>query len=201
VTSTAIDTTGATIIVIVANGLLASPISDSQTNTNYFRCAQSPSTAGYGNNIYVIVNPITNASHTFTYGALTNNFPAIAVLAFSGSFGGMELTTVNHNASTQTLAPGSITPSSDNALLVTGYADGTTSGTRSIGGGFTIADQVSGNANSSTIATAYLIQTSAAAANPTWSTTAAASDTTVCMVSFLLRPAGGTTAGGSYGFA
>ncbi len=200
VTTTGIDTTGATLIVIIYGGLLTAVLSDNQSNTNWYRHKdQRPSSGGYGVGMFFIVNPTTNASHTFT-AAIGSAFPALAVMAFSGSYGGVELATGTYNASSQTVAPGSITPSSDNALLVTGYSDSATTGTRSINAGFTIANQGTGNATGGTIASAYLIQTSAAASNPTWTTTAAATGVEAMQMSFLLRPAGGGSSEHAYTF-
>ena len=197
VTTTAIDTTGATLIVVFGAGNLAAVLTDSASNTNVYRGPQRPSSGGFGINSYFLVNPTTSATHTFTY-AIGSAFPSLAVQAYSGSYGGVELWKGNFNASATSIAPGSITPTSDNALLVAGYTDSNTSGTISIDAGYTMDDQLAGNAHCGAIAGAHLIQTSAAAANPTFSTTAGATSIVGVQWSFLLRPAGGGSAGGSY---
>jgi hypothetical protein len=70
----------------------------------------------------------------------------------------------------------------------------------SIGGGFTIQDSVPSGPGE-ILALAYLIQTTAAAANPTWSWTGAA--TCAASLTYLVPPGGGGGGGGTvgYGFA
>jgi len=69
--------------------------------------------------------------------------------------------------------PGSVTPTQAHELLVSCLtnAGDTSNSSRSINGGFTISGQVGDNpaAYSNSVAGAYLLQTTATAANPTWS--------------------------------
>jgi hypothetical protein len=68
---------------------------------------------------------------------------------------------------------GAVIPTQGDELLVSCLtnAGDTSSSSRSIDGGFTIAGQIGENPDtySSSVAGAYLLQTTAAAAHPTWS--------------------------------
>src|SRR5204863_2222713 len=66
--------------------------------------------------------------------------------------------------------PGSVTPSQDNEVLVTGYGGDTNATTATIDSGFTVSDTFAyvGGSNMGGSA-AYLIETTAGAKNPTWS--------------------------------
>jgi hypothetical protein len=197
VTTTAINDTGATLDVIVVVGTVAgvgfpTTLTDSASNTNYYYTPPGINSNPYGTIIAWIVNPITSSSHTWTFNNGTNTYPALAVTAWSGSFGGVELCT-HVGGSGTTSTPGSITPSLANALLITGYdqSDSSTSVTYSISGGFTIADQLAGGAVAQSVGSAYLIQTSATAANPTWTKTGSSTTQSSIMCSFLNQPSGG----------
>jgi hypothetical protein len=190
--------TGATLdVVIVASNVMSqnlpSVLTDSQSNTNWSYGLAQENTSVYGIQIAWINNPSTSATHTFSYVDGSTAFPAIAILSFSGTFGGVEKCTGSANTSATSIAPGSLTPSLANALIITGYTENTgTSATWSITGGFTIADQHDGTGGRAAIGSAYLIQTTATASNPTWSKSGsnAANQVTV-QCSFLNQPSGG----------
>ena len=105
---------------------------------------------------------------TFTATA-TGGHPTIFVQAW----GGADLTAPfdqqngNTAASGTTYQPGSVTPGSANELIVS-LLFGAGSGTTTIDSSFTISDQLASTANAMAGGMAYLIQTSAAAVNPTW---------------------------------
>lgn len=95
-------------------------------------------------------------------------------------------------ASSSTIQPGSATPSENNELIIAGLSSGQTS--YSINGGFTITDQlplVGGNHMGGALA--YLIQTSAAAANPTWTINTADQAATVLATFKSVAGGGGST--------
>ena len=196
VTTGAISTTGAALIVIAYSGgyNLNSPftITDSASNTNYFEAY--PVRSGvtiYGLSLFFIPNPTTNASHTFSVTGPASTFPSLAVACFSGVYGGAEKVMSTYTPASNTVLPGSITPSTNNALLVTGYSNNSGTGTNTINASFTITDTLPNAGGGGPIALAYLIQTTAAAANPTWTTTGAAVNAEGTMVSFLLSSGGG----------
>jgi hypothetical protein len=205
VTTSAINTTGAALIVVVYEGSynLNSPfiVTDSASNTNWF--SSQPARSGvtvYGESIFFIPNPTTNASHTFSVTGPANTFPGLAVACFSGVWGGAEKVTSQYTPTTTTVLPGSITPTANNALLVTGYSNNGGTGTNTINASFTVADTLPNAGNAGPVALAYLIQTSAAAANPTWTTTGSNINATATMVSFLLGGAGGSGGASAHTF-
>lgn len=112
-----------------------------------------PTTVGSGTNITYSGNFATIQAITFA-GTATSSILDGAVVSNSGAF-------------STSIQPGSITPSQANGLLLTCLALDAGTASEAINGGFTISNDV--GAPNAAAATAYLIQTSATAANPTWS--------------------------------
>lgn len=176
VATPAINTTGATLIVVVtgryAGGGVITSVTDSKGNT-YVALTDYVIGGGDGVQVYYCKNPIVGAGHTVTVNA-PSTFPSISVAAFN-----LTDTTANAdqengatNVSSATLATGSVTPSTDNQLIVAGVAHDQASQT--INAGFTIADSIAyspGTYIGSGIA--YLVQTTATAVNPTWNASVA----------------------------
>jgi hypothetical protein len=84
-TTAAIDTTGATLLVVAVANLateVAATVTDSQSNswTGLTRQSNTGSVR-----LYYVANPTTNASHTFTAGAQAGFGLVIAVAACSGT--------------------------------------------------------------------------------------------------------------------
>lgn len=179
VTTSSIDTTGATLITLCVASYGASAVptmSDSKSNTWTQRTTYTPAGDNVRHTIFYCVSPTVGSGHTFTASG-SGIYPAIAARAWSGNATTGTYLTENgqSTSSTQTsYAPGSVTPSSNGALLVAGWAlyGGTTS--PSIDNGFTIAGTVNySSGNCFGLRDAYLIQTSAGAINPTLSWTTA----------------------------
>jgi hypothetical protein len=169
VTTAGIDTTGANLIVVAVGYNTVGTLTDSKSNT---WTALTTRGSAPGSKLYYCVPSSVGAAHTFTW---TASFPSICVAAFSGAHATpFDLENGNNaGVSVTSIQPGSITPSEDNELVIAGFGYNGTQ-TVSINGGFTISDQKplnSGVAYGS--AMAYLIQTTAAAANPAWSWTGA----------------------------
>lgn len=198
-TSASIDTTGATLLVaIVAWTQNASAYTNTPAdNKSNLWAVVSSVEAEFSNTtasvaMFISVNPTVGSGHTFTVG---NGNPAMAVAAFSGvdakyPFGQSRLAGASTVTSVQ---PGSLTPALDANLVVTGisYRDTTS---LSINGGFTISDQVAFSSGVNVgVGMAYLIQTTAAAANPTWSWTN--SSDTNCTIAYF-QPTVSATGGG-----
>lgn len=174
VTTSAIDTTGAKFLVISASYSTAAPtITDSKSNTWTALTAQT--TVGSGiNRLYYVANPTVGTNHTFTN---TGNVPSISVMAFSNVIlsspfdveGGGVGNTVTSKAT------GSITPSLNNELVITGLQiDGSLTTDYVVDSGFTANTYVGGAGGIHVgCGMAYKIQTTAAAVNPTWSGTSA----------------------------
>lgn len=171
-TTDAIDTTGADFIVVAIGYDNSQPkptITDSKGNSWSARTAYLSGGSVVNVCLFYCRPSSVGSGHTFTSTAAGGMYGPVAALAFSGSVASpydQESGTGNTATSIQ---PGSITPSEDNCLLITALAY-ESSDTTSIDSGFTISNQIDFSAGASYgLALAYLIQTSAAAANPTWS--------------------------------
>ncbi len=166
-TSAGIDTTGATLLVIVqsaVSGMSAPSDSKGNTWTKLTEQGGSGVTA-----IYYAANPTVGTGHTFTQGGTAGS---LAVAAFSGALTVAPFDQQSGAAwdGSSPDAAGSVTPSENNELVIAGAGSSFTG--PSIDGGFTIAqytDFVGGTNYGSALA--YLIQTTATAANPSWTTT------------------------------
>jgi len=170
-----IDSTGANLLVVTVSRFdsgVAQSFTDSRGNT-WTALNERLISSSVRERVYYCLNPSVGASHTFTVsgvnaGSGTSIFPAIAVSAFAG-VGGFGSETGGTQTSSATGQPGSITPIQDGALLVTGESFNV-AGTQSINSGYKIGAQKNfASGTSLGVAQAYLIQTTAAAVNPTWS--------------------------------
>lgn len=172
-TSGSLDTTGATLLIVVAASGGAVTVSDSKSNswTGLTVRGSAPQTR-----IFYAANPTVGAGHIFT---ISGSLSAGSVLAFSGVVQATPFE-VENGASTSaiTIQPGSVTPAESGALIVTslGAQSGFVNSALAIDSGFTRTDyQVFISGNSYGTAAAYLVQGAAAAVNPIW--TGAASNT------------------------
>lgn len=171
--STAIDTTGVNLLVVVlmdSDG--TSVITDNKGNSPYATAVgQLGGFASNFNTIFYFKSPSVGTGHTFTVTG-TAKSPSIAMAGFSGVDTTSPLdqhtsASSNFGSSAQ---PGSITPGSANQLVVSGVTYQDTGNTLSIDLSFIIADQlVQQNSAHLGGGLAYIIQTTATAVNPTWS--------------------------------
>ena len=159
VQTASIDTSGANLLVVMYATFVGYPsaVSDSKSNTwtelthvtlagvLEMRCA------------YVAGSPTVGSGHTFSVN--TTDFSTImGVFAFSGA---SATPATNNMVGAAAAQPGSLTPPADNAVLCAFLYDG--SGPYSIDSGFTEVGE------DGLTASAYKIQTTAGAENPTWS--------------------------------
>ncbi len=168
-TTGSLDTTGSTLLVICATYATAVSVSDSKGNTWTGLTAQS--NTGVYNQIFYVnsATPTVGTGHTFTISGAS--VYTVNVLTFSGT--GASPFDVENGASTAsaaTLQPGSVTPTNDNNVLITGLTAGNAyAGAGSINLSFTITNQ---NALIGGVTygggAAYLLQGAKAATNPTW---------------------------------
>jgi hypothetical protein len=172
-TTSAINTVGSTLIVIVQSSFGTFP-TPTDSKSNSWTLAKNLSSGDGGPttsrqiSIWYRASPITDANHTFTDPG-TSDFPVIAVFAFSGGAGGV-LDQVNAHANSgaaATCQPGSITPSTANQLIISGFEfkSGTTA---TVDSGFSTPPKAGSTGTAAGGAGAYSIQTSAGAVNPTW---------------------------------
>lgn len=172
-TTSAVDTRGATCIVLVVFGGASSTVSDSKSNTWTGLTERSGGSARA--RIFYCNNPTTDAAHTFTQGAFST-FGAIFVYALQGTdASAFDVENGAGSASASSLAAGSVTPSRDGSFVVTGFVSISTSVKNiAVDSGFTYssADGLGGQHYGG--GAGYLIQGSAAAVNPTWTDDTAA---------------------------
>lgn len=161
-TTTPINTTGGDLIVVgmswYAANLATISTSDSKGNTWIPLTTSSSAT---GTRLFYAKNAICGTGHTFTWTASANSWIGITVFVFSGSdlSAPFDLETGAADFGATTLASGSITPSMNGCAIVSSASagDGTITATPA---GMTAVG-----------AAAYVIQTTAAAINPSWSRT------------------------------
>lgn len=175
VTTSGIDTTGADLLVAVVSQVgTTGTFSDSKGNT-WTPLTQYSNAGGAACQLYWCVPSSVGSGHTFSY-SMAGSYPSVAVTAWSGAAASpYDQETGSSAGSGSSLATGSITPSENNCLVITGFqVDGVSYS--SIDGGFTTSDTVAFSfANHEAGGMAYLIQTSAASANPTWTFTGSSS--------------------------
>ncbi len=179
VTTAPVNTAGATLLVLSVGWYSGSTPTvtpaDSKGNTWVPLTKQIQLSTLVANQLFYCAAPTVGSGHTFTVEDLVNNiYPSVALLAYSGAhdvpFDQETGAVTVGNAST--LATGSLTPSQDNCLVIAGAGhEANGAGAVSINAGFTAltAAYVSGGGEGCGIAS--LVQTTAAAAAPTWDTT------------------------------
>lgn len=166
ITTAAIDTTGADLIVLGGQYYTAiGTPSDNKGNSWTLGIASGTGGGTGGAVLYYCRGGVAGAGHTFSW---NGNYGPLQVLVFSGS---AAVPQDQFNGSPSNAQPGSITPSVNNSLVISAAANASAS-INSIDSGFTLRSDlnlpfVSGPSIGG--ATAYLIQTVAAAINPTWS--------------------------------
>jgi hypothetical protein len=169
-TTSAIDTTGATGIVLHVASYDSSAIAVSDAKSNSYTGLTIHATSSPCSQLFYTVTPTVGTGHTFTVSG-SGIYAAIVVYAFAGvaSYGGQENGALHSGDGP--FAVGSVTPSVNGALIVTGLAgDQPTTDTYPSGftGGVTLPYGGGSNFQNSA---AYLIQGTAAAVNPSWTWT------------------------------
>jgi hypothetical protein len=195
VTTAGVDTSGANLIVCVMSGYepgTAPVITDSKSNT------WQTDTTLYENSPQTTVEIVythassVGAAHTFTATG-TGSAPGIACAAFAGAHASAAFDQENgaHTTISSQVQTGSITPSQNDSVVIAGLASYANTFTASINSSMTIAAQTDQGTNIG-VAIAYIIQTTAGAINPTW-TTAAGNNNSGAITSFKVAAAGGAT--------
>lgn len=192
-TSTAVDTTGSTLLVISCSwyspvGTEAITASDSKSNTWTGLTAIHQVTMA--TQIFYVnsATPTVGSGHTFNC-AGTTTYPVVGFVAASGGKAApFDQQSNNWNSGVTSVTTGSISPTEDNELVIAAMTgDGSSSLT--INGGFTTRSttNISGGVTmSGGIAT--LVQTTGATAGPTWSWSGTSGATAV-IASFKTAPA------------
>lgn len=172
-TTSGVNTTGVDLMIVAigwfnsGQSTTAPTITDSKSNT-WTALTVRNTGVNLGTVLYYSRVTSVGSGHTFTLSGQT--YSSICVAGFSGSISSPFDQENGYGTSpVTTIQPGSVTPSNDNQLVVSGLASGGVGYSYSINSSFTIAVQDSGSPSSSfPCGLAYKIQTSAAAVNPTW---------------------------------
>ena len=166
------NTTGAKIIVIqvaVYAGVTTGNLIDNKSNT-YTLLRTDQVSGSVALLTYYCASPNVGAGHTMTYNK-TGSYPAINMIALGNvpTTSPIDQQAGSFIASGSSISPGSITPGSNNEIVISGMAAAATTTTPTINGGFTISGSVPfGSGVNQCGMMAYLIQTTATAANPAW---------------------------------
>lgn len=204
VTTSAIDSTGATILIAVTSYKTGTiTVTDSKSNT-WTGLTQRIGAGGGGVicQIFYAVNPTVGASHTVTGTAGASTFPAIAVAAFNTVLTSSPFDV--QNGAGDTGATGSITPSVNGELLISGMATSATptavSTSISTIPQFGIANAIATVPGTSFgVSLAWNCLGTAAAISTTWSSGGSAN--AVAIASFKCSSPGGGGTGGAWAFA
>lgn len=172
-TTGSIDTSGANLLVIALSWYHSGTeptVSDSKSNT--WSGLLKSNTAFTASKIYYCQGGTVGSGHTFTASG-TGSYSSMCVLAFSGAavtpFDQQNGATATADV---TLATGSITPTENDEVVIAALShENNSSGAVSIDGGFTAYKQAYSAGAGEGCGIAYLIQTTATAANPTWNIT------------------------------
>lgn len=174
VTTGAIDTTGANLLILAAGfypAITGVPtITDSKGNTWTGLVAQDDGQARV--RLWYSTPTTVGAGHTFTLaGSLT--YPAIVVGAFGNAKPASPFDTQTGTAvppGSTSFNSGALLPSLSNELIVSAIGLNQASGTLAVDSGMSIVDQVNGQGGShDSIGMAYIVQTTATSINPMWS--------------------------------
>ena len=168
-TSAAIDTTGATLLVVIVGwygGGTMPVLSDSKTNT--YTGTSDPASGGNlsSQRVYYKVSPVVGTGHTFTL-VSSSSSPVMHVYAFS-NVASYETHLGVGQLSGASLPTGSITPTKSGALFVSGIC-GINAVTDTITpAGFTVTTKGVVPSVNMQGSAAWYVQTTAAAVNATW---------------------------------
>lgn len=177
-TTTGVDTTGATLIVVhCAAGSTSTAVTDSKGNT---LTALTNQGSGTTSRLFYVTSPITGTGHTFSCNGSLET-AAMEAFSFAGAFDQQNGSAPGVVTSAQ---PGSITPTAPFEVVITGFTF-TAVNPATINSGYTITDQqgVVGGVSYGN-AMGYLIQTAPAATNPTWNNSGASGQMITTIASF-----------------
>jgi hypothetical protein len=170
-TSGSINATGANLltVVVITTTNTGGVVTDSSSNS-WTEVASGLAFDDMKCSVWYAVNPTVTSSHTISVTG-TGNRASIAFAAWSGAdtSAPFDQTANAQDLFNGTIQAGSVTPTTNDQVVIAAMGATLDDGTpASIDGGFTIAQQADGTGNATGVYLAYLIQTTAAAANPTW---------------------------------
>lgn len=187
VTTGAIDTTGATLIVISVNYNTGNTPTISDSKGNSWTALTAHAAAGsVTNQLYYTIPTSVGSGHTFSNTG-SGNFSTISVTAYTGTAAATVFDQENgaNSTSATTLQTGSVTPSQNGELIVAGLGFNQNGIPTSINSSFTQVDSEefsSGNHYGGS--DAYIVQGTAGAVNPTWTRTNSGASMAVSIATF-----------------
>lgn len=163
-----LNTLTANLFVYSAGFFATATPTDTQGNT-WIPLTLHTGSGGVQHRIFYVLNPITAAGHGFSASG-SNIYGSAAVWAFSDTVGTPTFESENGSGGTgSSRQPGSVTPTINGSLIISGVTIASVQSSITADSGLTV---ISYN-GSSGIALAhgggYLVQTTVAAINPTWS--------------------------------
>jgi hypothetical protein len=182
-TTGAIDTTGASLIVVsVSWAAFADANTPTDNKGNAYLALTQHASGTTKHQFWYATTPTVGPGHTFTVTSGGSIYPAIIVQAFSGA-PATPFETQNGGSGFSPASAGSITPAANGALVVTGIAGASALGSLSVSPAMTqtTVPFVGGVTNPG--ATAFLVQAVAAAITPVWTYTGG-SGTALSVASF-----------------
>ena len=184
VTSSPINLTSATLIVAFAGTeASSSSMSDTLGNLYTFVRTDSISTFDYMSCWYKLA-PTVSSSMKFTVSS-TGGYPGLVVMAFSGTFTALDQQSGAGNSGVTSIQPGSVTPSINGGLIVSGLAmDYYTSTPTPTVTPLTLIDYGGPSGTSVGVASAWELQSTSAAINPTWAGFVSAGKVVTSMLTF-----------------
>lgn len=193
VTSTNIDTTGATLLVAALTRESAGEptITDSYFNTWVPLTEQTFSIRHI--RLFYVENPTVGAGHNFSVGALSNSFPTLGVLAFDtvNAFD-LENGATDSNTSGTTIQPGAVLPSNAVSVVVTGLQQYHNFNSMSIDSSFVLEFNLPESFVADALGLAYKIKAAATSENPNWTWLSGAASEAV-IASFIVGAGPATT--------
>ena len=189
-TSSAIDTTGANLLIAVVSGFNAeideSVFSDNKSNTFF---VISDTTGNASSKVFGCFNPTVGIGHTVSY-SKSSSYPQVGLYSFSGVDAPNFVFSQNDSASRSSVTVGSVEATKNNSLFFLSVTSGPYT-LSSVTGGFTTLTNVGGvGAAYMGLHTAYKIQSAAGAENPTV-TMSGSGDLSATMSTFLEATSGG----------
>jgi len=166
-TTAAIDTTGATLLVVSVSyyGVGTAPtVTDSKGNTWTALTMHGGTIPRH--QLFYALTPTVGTGHTFTASG-SGFYPAIIAQAYAG-VGTFQTDTGAVTAGAASLASGSVTPSANGALVVAGMSGQSGTSVTLAPAGFAVTHSPFAAGTSMQGALAWLVQATAAAINPTW---------------------------------
>ena len=193
-TTSAIDTTGSNLLVLVLTyyGTSVPVISDNKSNV-WIALTDKGSVSLRHTCIYYCASPVVGTGHTFTM-AMVASYPTLHVAAFSGAHArpfDVENGTDGGAGTATSQVTGNVTPAQSNCLVIAGVAN--EGSAMSIDSSFSLLTSLN-NSPGLNIggALAYQIQTTPTYRNPAWAWTTASYNSAVIAV-FRAAPAAGLT--------